>query len=108
MDKNNLFSDMLCYTYPDCVRNTNFAPSFSICYKHSIGGFKMSRGKQTRIMILLFIGVLMGALDISIVGPSIPSIEKTMQIAQHDLSWIFSIYILFNLVGISLMARLSD
>ena len=27
---------------------------------------------------------------------------------ERDVSWIFSIYVLFNLVGISLMARLSD
>jgi EmrB/QacA subfamily drug resistance transporter len=50
----------------------------------------------------------MGALDISIVGPAIPSIEKTILMDQRDLSWIFSIYVLFNLVGISLMAKLSD
>jgi EmrB/QacA subfamily drug resistance transporter len=50
----------------------------------------------------------MGALDISIVGPAIPSIEKTISMNQQDLSWIFSIYVLFNLVGISLMAKLSD
>lgn len=68
----------------------------------------MSKSKNTRILILLFVGVLMGALDISIVGPAIPSIEKTIQMAQKDLSWIFSIYVLFNLVGISLMAKLSD
>ena len=68
----------------------------------------MNKSKNTRILILLFIGVLMGALDISIVGPAIPSIEKTIQMAQKDLSWIFSIYVLSNLVGISLMAKLSD
>jgi MFS family permease len=50
----------------------------------------------------------MAALDISIVGPAIPSIESTILMNQKDLSWIFSIYVLFNLVGISLMAKLSD
>jgi MFS family permease len=64
--------------------------------------------KNSSILLLLFTGVLMGALDISIVGPAIPSIEKTIRISERDLSWIFSIYVLFNLVGISLMARLSD
>jgi MFS family permease len=68
----------------------------------------MNEKRSTKILILLFIGVLMGALDISIVGPAIPSIEKTINVTQRDLSWIFSIYILFNLVGISLMAKLSD
>jgi MFS family permease len=64
--------------------------------------------KNTSILSLLFIGVLMGALDISIVGPAIPSIENTMHVGGRDLSWIYSIYILFNLVGISLMAKMSD
>jgi EmrB/QacA subfamily drug resistance transporter len=69
----------------------------------------MTQNKNhTGILITLFIGVLMGALDISIVGPAIPSIEKTLHIGLRDLSWIFSIYVLFNLVGISLMAKLSD
>ncbi len=57
---------------------------------------------------MLFIGVLMGALDISIVGPAIPSIEHTISMDKKALAWIFSIYVLFNLSGISLMAKLSD
>jgi EmrB/QacA subfamily drug resistance transporter len=68
----------------------------------------MNSKSNTQILTLLFIGVLMAALDISIVGPAIPSIEKTIAMNQRDLSWIFSIYVLFNLVGISLMAKLSD
>ena len=64
--------------------------------------------KHSQILALLFFGVLIGALDISIVGPAIPSIEKTIGMNERDISWIFSIYVLFNLVGISLMARLSD
>ncbi len=68
----------------------------------------MNSKSNSQILVLLFIGVLMGALDISIVGPAIPSIEKTILMDQRDLSWIFSIYVLFNLVGISLMAKLSD
>ena len=64
--------------------------------------------KNNKVLALLFFGVLMGALDISIVGPAIPSISETIKVAQKDLSWIFSIYVLFNLVGISLFAKLSD
>ncbi|MBN2664146.1 MAG: MFS transporter [Bacteroidales bacterium] len=60
------------------------------------------------LIALLFTGVLMGALDISIVGPAIPSIETTISIEPRMLGWIFSIYILFNLIGISLFAKLSD
>jgi EmrB/QacA subfamily drug resistance transporter len=60
------------------------------------------------ILLVLFVGVLMGALDISIVGPAIPSIEHTIAMDEKALAWVFSIYVLFNLSGISLMAKLSD
>ena len=63
---------------------------------------------NSRILALLFVGVLMGALDISIVGPAIPAIEKSINVDKQLMSWIFSIYVLANLVGISLMAKLSD
>lgn len=64
--------------------------------------------KNGKVLSLLFAGVLMGALDISIVGPAIPSIEKALFVSGRSLSWVFSIYVLFNLVGIPLMSKLSD
>lgn len=64
--------------------------------------------RNGKILALLFTGVLMGALDISIVGPAIPAIEQTISVDHRLLSWIFSIYVLFNLVGVSLLAKLSD
>ncbi len=65
--------------------------------------------KQNRnILIILFLGVLMGALDIAIVGPALPAIEQTFGVTQRVLSWIFSIYVLFFIIGIPLMAKLSD
>ena len=60
------------------------------------------------ILAILFTGVLMGALDIAIVGPAIPSIESRLNVDPRLLGWIFSIYVLFNLVGVSFFARLSD
>jgi len=66
------------------------------------------RNNNNKILAVLFVGVLMGALDISIVGPSIPAIEKSISVDKQLMSWIFSIYVLANLVGISLMAKLSD
>jgi MFS family permease len=68
----------------------------------------MEQKNQKAIIGLLFTGVLMGALDISIVGPAIPSIESFLNLDQRFSGWIFSIYVLFNLIGISLFARLSD
>ena len=64
--------------------------------------------EHRKVISILFLGVLMGALDISIVGPAIPSIEQTIHIDPEQISWIFTMYILFNLLGISLFAKLSD
>ena len=68
----------------------------------------MSKTDKPYILALLFLGVLMGALDISIVGPAIPEISHSIHIAREALSWVFSIYVLFNLIGLPLLARLSD
>ena len=67
-----------------------------------------SSTRNAGVLVLLFTGVLMGALDISIVGPAIPSIGQTIRVETRELSWIFNSYILFNLAGISLFAKLSD
>jgi len=68
----------------------------------------MKNNSDKTILAILFTGVLIGALDIAIVGPAIPSIETTLNVEPRVLGWIFSIYVLFNLVGVSFFARLSD
>jgi len=63
---------------------------------------------RNRLLLVLFIGVLMGALDIAIVGPALPTIRDYFGVDDRAAAWIFSIYVLFNLVGTPLMAKLSD
>jgi EmrB/QacA subfamily drug resistance transporter len=64
--------------------------------------------KRNRILLVLFVGVLMGALDIAIVGPALPAIQAYFGVDERAIAWIFAIYVLFNLVGTPLMAKLSD
>ncbi len=61
-----------------------------------------------RILILLFAGVLMGALDIAVIGPAIPSIQSDLGVTDRAIPWIFNIYILLSLVSAPLMGKLSD
>ncbi|MDR3626076.1 MAG: MFS transporter [Ignavibacteriaceae bacterium] len=68
----------------------------------------MDKKQRNKILTVLFIGVLMGALDIAIVGPALPAIQKQFNVDERSVSWIFSIYVLFNLIGTPLMAKLSD
>ncbi len=64
--------------------------------------------KRNKILTVLFIGVLMGALDIAIVGPALPAIQRQFHITERGVAWIFTVYVLFNLIGTPLMAKLSD
>ena len=66
---------------------------------------KLYRG---RVLAILFTGVLMGALDIAIVGPALPAVQATFLVDSRALSWVFGIYILFYILGAPLMAKLSD
>ncbi len=63
---------------------------------------------RNRILLLLFFGVLMGALDIAIIAPALPAIQKHFGIDDRAKAWVFGIYVLFNLIGTPLMAKLSD
>ncbi len=68
----------------------------------------MVNNGQIRILFLLFVGVFMGALDMGIVGPALPAIQPYFGVNERVLSWIFTIYILFYILGTPLMAKLSD
>jgi EmrB/QacA subfamily drug resistance transporter len=67
-----------------------------------------TRNKQGPLLAVLFVGVLMGALDISIIGPALPAMRSSFDIGDRSMTWLFSIYILFNVVATPLLAKLSD
>jgi EmrB/QacA subfamily drug resistance transporter len=68
----------------------------------------MNDKTRNQILLVLFLGVLMGALDIAIVAPALPSIQKFFGVGDRILAWTFTVYVLFNLIGTPLMAKLSD
>lgn len=64
--------------------------------------------ENRRTLVILFVGVLMGALDIAIVGPALPAIGSTYGLDERSLAWVFTIYVLFHLIGTPIIARLAD
>ncbi len=64
--------------------------------------------QRNKILLLLFVGVLMGALDIAIVGPAFPAIQSEFVVDSRHMAWIFNIYVLVSLISTPLMAKLSD
>jgi EmrB/QacA subfamily drug resistance transporter len=72
------------------------------------GGEALDEGQNKRVLALLFVGVLMGALDLAIVGPALPAIQADFQMNTRQLAWLFNIYVLCQLVSTPLLAKLSD
>ena len=68
----------------------------------------MSQINQKAIMAVLFVGVLMGALDLAIIGPALPAIQSDFSLDNRDLSWLFNVYVLAQLIGTPLFAKASD
>ncbi|MBX3044461.1 MAG: MFS transporter [Candidatus Kapabacteria bacterium] len=61
-----------------------------------------------KLLSLLFAGVLMGALDIAVIGPALPAIKFEYGIDIRQASWVFNIYLLMHLLSAPIMAKLSD
>ena len=68
----------------------------------------MTAIRERATLAVLFVGVLLAALDIAIVGPALPAIQATFAVAPRWLPIVFSIYVLFYLVGTPLLAKRSD
>jgi MFS family permease len=64
--------------------------------------------KPGRVLGILFAGVLIGALDIAIVGPALPALGQSFGVDERSLAWVISIFVLFNLIGAPALAKLSD
>jgi len=60
------------------------------------------------LMALLLCGVLMGALDLAIIGPALPAIQNEFGMESRGLAWLFNLYVLGQLVGTPILAKLSD
>jgi EmrB/QacA subfamily drug resistance transporter len=68
----------------------------------------MNDKSRNQLLLVLFLGVLMGALDIAIIAPALPAVQRFFGVDDRLLTWTFTIYVLFNLIGTPLMAKLSD
>jgi MFS family permease len=68
----------------------------------------MAPAREKAMLAVLFVGVLLAALDIAIVGPALPAIRETFDVAPRWLPAVFSVYVLLYLVGTPLLGKRSD
>ena len=60
------------------------------------------------LLITLGLGVFAGALDLGVLSPALPALGATFGLGAHDLAWVFTLYLLANVVAIPLMTKLAD
>ena len=68
----------------------------------------MSVVRQRATLAVLFVGVLLAALDIAVVGPALPAIRSAFGVDARWLPTVFSVYVLFYVVSTPLLAQRSD
>lgn len=60
------------------------------------------------LLTLLFVGVLMGAVDISIIGPALPAIQAEFGMNNRELAVLFNAYVLCQILSTQLLAKFAD
>ncbi len=73
----------------------------------TIAGHKLDRS-YLPLLLTLGLGVFAGALDLGVLSPALPAIGATFGASPRDLPWIFTLYLLANVVAIPIMTKLSD
>lgn len=68
----------------------------------------MTIERERATLAVLFVGVLLAALDIAIVGPALPAIRAAFEVEARWLPAVFSVYVLFYVMGTPLLAKRSD
>ncbi|HUF07834.1 MAG TPA: MFS transporter, partial [Rhodothermales bacterium] len=59
-------------------------------------------------MPVLFLGVLTTALDIARVATTLPAMRAAFALDERRASWLLGTFVLFTLLGLPLMTKLSD
>ena len=68
----------------------------------------MFENLRTRILAVIFAGAILIAIDGSTISPILESIQKSFQVNESMVTWIFNMEILFLLLATPIMAKLSD
>ena len=60
------------------------------------------------LLLTLGLGVFAGALDLGVLSPALPAIGLEFRTATGDLAWIFTLYLLVDVVSIAIASTLAD
>ncbi len=68
----------------------------------------MNQSQSRGLLVTLFLGVLLAAMDIAVLGPALPAIRGHFGVDDRTVAWAFNIFVFFNLIGVPIMTKMSD
>jgi EmrB/QacA subfamily drug resistance transporter len=60
------------------------------------------------LLLTLGLGVFAGALDLGVLSPALPALGAAFGVGPRDLAWVFTLYLLANVVSIPIATKLAD
>ena len=73
----------------------------------TVAGHQLDRS-TVPLLVTLGLGVFAGALDLGVLSPALPALGAAFGIGPRDLAWVFTLYLLANVVAIPVMSKLAD
>jgi len=73
----------------------------------TVAGHRLDRS-TIPLLVTLGLGVFAGALDLGVLSPALPALGAAFGVGPRDLAWVFTLYLLANVVAIPVMTKLAD
>ena len=73
----------------------------------SVAGHRLDRATLA-LLVTLGIGVFAGALDLGVLSPALPALAYAFHVPARAIAWVFTLYLLTNVVSIPVASKLSD
>jgi len=63
---------------------------------------------RNRILLVLFVGVFMSALDAAVIAPAVPALRAAFGVDNSQIGMLTIVFVLFTMSSTTLMASLGD
>ena len=73
----------------------------------TVMGHRLDPGTRP-LLLTLGLGVFAGALDLGVLSPALPALGAQFAVGPSALAWVFTLYLLANVVAIPIAATLAD
>jgi EmrB/QacA subfamily drug resistance transporter len=73
----------------------------------TVAGHRLDRSTLP-LLVTLGLGVFAGALDLGVLSPALPALARAFGVGPGALAWVFTLYLLANVVSIPIMTKLAD